>query len=1100
MSEQVRNLESIFSEALEIRSPGGRRAYLDEMCGQATSLRSEVEELLAANEEMTRFLDVKRQPTVKFQIGNLIGTHVGPYRILAQIGEGGMGVVYVAQQDKPIKRRVALKIIKPGMDTKEVLARFEQERQSLAMMEHPNIAKVLDAGATEAGYSYFVMELVQGKSITEYCDENKFPNEKRLELFIDLCGALQHAHQKGIIHRDIKPANVLVATIDDKPVVKVIDFGVAKATSQSLTELTLRTQVNQVIGTPTYMSPEQAELTTMDIDTRSDIYSMGVLLYELLTGSTPFTRERLRKVAFDEMRRIIREETPPKPSSRISTLGDSATQASLNRQTSIQKLGNSLNEDIDWIVMKSLDKDRARRYDSASAMAADLERFLRCEPVLAGPPSLTYRLRKFTRRNQKSLLASAALATMVLVTMAIIVRMQNAAFAQGKVESLMSAEISNVPAILSEIEKYRYWADPLLKKKFGATTSTSEEKLRLALALLPVDDSKIEFLADRMLEGSAAEFLIARDALYDHRQRLIEKLWPVANDHAANPTPAFVAACALATYDPDSPSWNNEQLANFIAERLVSTWPSEFSQWQQSLEPVKSHLVPSLSAIFRDESRTDAERNFATDTLVRYVQGEPDKLFDLLADANEQQFPQLLKQLDGDRSIAIQLGLAELARSNDEDATNEEKENLACRQSNIAVMLVHLNSGNDVWPLLKFQPDPRLASWIIHKLSLLKASPQPLIQQLLVEPDPTILRGLIQALGEYGQHASIDQESLSNKLLQWYANHTDPGVRSSCEWTLRQWDQYQDQMQDIDRRLATGNIEGNRRWFVTKNNQHTMVLFEPTDEFKMGSPEDESGRIPSREMQAVVDIPYNIAVASKEITRTQWQAFLDANPDVKYKEVALSVNPQNPQGSINFLDAAKYCRWLSEAENIPEDQMCFPPIPEIKDGMKLPKDYLERTGYRIPINPEWEYACRAGTTTSRCYGDSLELLHKYGWNDWSNRPFKSIFGPQPVGRLKPNAAGIADMHGNVVEWSLEKYVHGIAQTGVPRKILNHIDEPRVKDLDGRILRGGHFQNRDSAVRSAYISWDTVDGRYPGHGFRVVRTVKNSEADDDDDAR
>ena len=325
-----------------------------------------------------------------------------------------MGVVYMAEQTEPVERRVALKIIKPGMDTRQVIARFEAEEQALAMMDHPNIAKVLDAGATDSGRPYFVMELVKGIPITTYCDQQHLTPKERLQLFIPVCQAVQHAHQKGIIHRDLKPTNILVALYDGQPVPKVIDFGVAKATGARLTEKTMFTQYGQVVGTLEYMSPEQANLNQLDVDTRSDIYSLGVLLYELLTGCTPFDRQRLRSAAFDEMMRIIREEEPPKPSTRLSTI-DTLPSVAANRKIEPKKLSALVRGELDWIVMKALEKDRARRYETATGFANDIQRYLNDEAVVACPPSRTYRFRKFARRNKAALATSAVVAAALLL-------------------------------------------------------------------------------------------------------------------------------------------------------------------------------------------------------------------------------------------------------------------------------------------------------------------------------------------------------------------------------------------------------------------------------------------------------------------------------------------------------------------------------------------------------------------------------------------------------------------------------------------------------------------------------------------------------------
>jgi serine/threonine protein kinase/WD40 repeat protein len=422
MAAEPRSLKEIFLDALAI-APAERAAWLANECGPDAELRRHVELMLAAHDEPQSLIDrmVPAAAPHEGAIGALpllnnptetlepekAGIVIGPYKLLEVIGEGGMGTVWMADQIEPIQRRVAVKVIKEGMDSKQVLARFEAERQALALMEHPNIAKVLDAGRTPSGRPYFVMELVKGKPITDYCNEKRLGVRERLDLFGDVCRAVQHAHQKGIIHRDLKPSNVLVAPFDGKPVVKVIDFGVAKATGQRLTDKTLFTGFGALVGTPEYMSPEQAEVNNQDIDTRSDIYSLGVLLYELLTGSTPLTRKRIKEAALLEVLRVIREEEPPKPSTRLSST-DELRSIAAQRQTEPAKLTKLVRGELDWIVMMALEKNRNRRYDSANGLAEDIRRYLVDEPVLAGPPSAAYRLRKLVKRHRGSVLAASA--------------------------------------------------------------------------------------------------------------------------------------------------------------------------------------------------------------------------------------------------------------------------------------------------------------------------------------------------------------------------------------------------------------------------------------------------------------------------------------------------------------------------------------------------------------------------------------------------------------------------------------------------------------------------------------------------------------------
>ena len=360
-----------------------------------------------ADKEGTPPTDPDERETEPFLPAPEMPERIGHYKILEKLGEGGMGVVYLAQQEEPIRRRVALKVIKPGMDSEQVLARFESERQALARMSHSNVAKVFDAGTTERGLPYFVMEHVPGIPIIRYCDQHRLTNRQRLELFIQVCEAIQHAHQKGIIHRDIKPSNVLVSVEGDKPLPKVIDFGVAKATGQQLTERTLFTRQGVLIGTPEYMSPEQAGTTALDIDTRTDIYSLGVLLYELLAGALPFEPARLRLAALDELLRIIREEEPQKPSTKISSLGDTARKIAERRHTDNRSLSRQLCGDLDWITMRCLEKNRTRRYGSANELAADLRRHFSNEPVLAGPPSFGYKAGKFVKRHKTAVVAGS---------------------------------------------------------------------------------------------------------------------------------------------------------------------------------------------------------------------------------------------------------------------------------------------------------------------------------------------------------------------------------------------------------------------------------------------------------------------------------------------------------------------------------------------------------------------------------------------------------------------------------------------------------------------------------------------------------------------
>jgi len=454
-------------------SPAERADALEVRCGGDAQLKARVTSLLAAHDRAGGFF---AGPTVERERADLGGVgpppkQIGPYKILQEIGEGGFGSVYLAEQESPVRRRVALKLIKPGMDSRQVIARFEAERQALAMMDHPNIAKVFDAGAAETGRPYFVMELVKGVPITEYCDQHKLSIRSRLQLFAQVCQAVQHAHQKGVIHRDLKPSNILVNTQDDKPLAKVIDFGIAKATQSRLTEKTLFTEFRQLIGTPEYMSPEQAD-GNLDIDTRSDIYSLGVLLYELLTGTTPFDARELRSKAYGEIQRVIREVEPPKPSTRIREMKETLASVAAQRALEPRKLNSLVRGELDWIVMKAMEKDRTRRYETANGLAGDVLRHLANEPVTASPPGSIYRTRKFIRRHRVSLGVSATMLGLLLAGFAgtawglIRARRERdaAVLAQQQAEAARRAE--------AEARAYEAGTDKFLKDMFKSIDPT----------------------------------------------------------------------------------------------------------------------------------------------------------------------------------------------------------------------------------------------------------------------------------------------------------------------------------------------------------------------------------------------------------------------------------------------------------------------------------------------------------------------------------------------------------------------------------------------------------------------------------------------------
>jgi serine/threonine protein kinase/formylglycine-generating enzyme required for sulfatase activity len=1089
--------ESLFLAALE-KPPAERQAFLEEACGQDIVLRARVQLLLEADARARGILERAPSPpplspeyrgegaTVDSAPGAvggqapfsvpeddslipkkvpdpfppLPGTEdygdptarvgailAGKYKLIEEIGEGGMGSVFMAQQTEPVKRAVAVKVIKAGMDSKAVLARFEAERQALAMMDHPNIAKVLDAGTTDGGRPFFVMELVKGTPITRYCDERRLTPRQRLELFVPVCQAIQHAHQKGIIHRDIKPSNVLVAMYDDRPVPKVIDFGVAKAAGQSLTEQTLMTGFGQIVGTPEYMSPEQASLNNLDIDTRSDVYSLGVLLYELLTGTTPVDKKSLGKAAVLEILRIVREVEAPRPSAKLSTI-DALPSVAANRGTEPAKLSRLLKRELDWLVMKALEKDRTRRYDTANALARDIQRYLADEVVEARPPSMGYRVRKFVRRHRAWSVGSAV-AVLLLIGATItgfvirgqVIEQQKEIHAKGMVPRLLSANTADVPTIVKDMESYRRWIDPLLYDalKDAEASKDARKQLHASLALLPSDPGQLDYLRSRLLTAGPDEVVAILNVLAPHKETVAESLWAVLEDVKADPGQRLRAACALAAYAPDDDRWR--KVSGDVARQLVAENAFTIGQWAAALKPVARHLLPPLTLLLVEEGRSAESRRTITAVYAACAKGVPSAFLPLEAVLAEGSAPK---------------------------ATPEARLALARRHVNAAVALAALGRWEQVWPLLRHTPDPTRRSYLIDRLGPGGVEARAVIDRLSPErePDVSARRALLLALGEFDTDRlrPAEREVLVPRLLAIYQDDPDPGTHGAVAWLLRQWGQ-QVKVQGVDRELATGKVEGQRQWYV--NGQRQTFVIVPHGELEREPVSDEEGN-----KRVTVRVARRFALAAREVTVAE---FLTFRKDHQYFK-GYAPTEDCPVIS-SWYDAAAYCNWLNGKEGIPEEQRCYLPNEkgEYAAGMKVKANGVDLSGYRLPTDAEWEFACRSGSLTQWSLGEAEDLLVKYGWYRAN-----SSSRLHPVGLLRPNDLGLFDLPGNAWEWCQTGFVQD-------RGLKDHQLEETVKNKPSRVMRGGAFDMDSSFLRSAWHVWGAPEAAGFGKGFRPART-------------
>ena len=1029
------------------------------------------------------------------------------YEVLGELGRGGMGVVYRARR-VALKRLVALKMVLPGRHTGAAqLARFRAEAEAGARLDHPGIVPVYEVGEHE-GLPYFSMALVEGETLAQRLARGPLPPREAAELVRPVAQAMAYAHERGVVHRDLKPSNILVGT-DGRP--RVTDFGIAKRVEED----SGLTATGQILGTPCYMAPEQAT-GTKDIGPAADVYALGVVLYELLVGRPPFQAAS----AIDTLNQVLHEEPVPP-----------------------RRLNPSVPRDLETVCLKCLQKPPPRRCASAAELAEELGRFLAGEPIRARPVGVLERGWRWCRRNPLvGGLTAAAVAALVGLVVGSLLLLQEqgltlkaeqakvkaeqakvkAEQAKGKeqegralaqVNALLSANPQAVPSILEGLEPFRAQLHARLREErdrpappeatAAARRRWRQHRTRAALALLADDPEQLAFLKQRLLaeDVEPEEMLLIRDFL-PVTPELAKELWAEVDRRRDLKDPGrFRALVALARFNPDSPRWETQ--GHELIGPLLAAEPLYVGVWSRGLSGVRASLMAPLGKAFRDHARS-SEARLAAGVLCNWAAERPDVLADLLADADAQQFPLMLAALrpHGERAVTL---LQDLASGDGKtpDAvasmTEQARDRLGQRRANAAVALLHLERPGRVWALLRQSPYPDARTYFLHRAGPLGADMALLLRRLDDEADASARQALILSLGEYAadQVPADLAARWTARLLEWYRDDPDPGVHAAIDWLLRHgkdgplprkrdWGQVKE-LRKIDEEFKGRPPEGRRRWYVNGQGQ-TLVLLGPA-EFVMGSPLDEANRF-STEVPHRRRIGRRFALASKKVTVAQFKRFLKDHPEVKHTYTErFSPEADGPIISVTWYEAAQYCNWLSAQEGIPEAQWCYPSIAEIEkrktDGkpLKLPADYLARTGYRLPTEAEWEFACRAGAASSRFYGSSLEMLGQYAWyqHNVQDRTW-------PVGQKKPNAFGLFDMHGNTWDWCQEGYAP--YKVGAPGEaVADEEDKRDVTDQLSRVLRGGSFYSQPTGVRCAFRLSYRPSGRvvFIGFGLRVART-------------
>jgi serine/threonine protein kinase/formylglycine-generating enzyme required for sulfatase activity len=978
------------------------------------------------------------------------------YKILGELGRGGMGVVYKAVQLN-LKRVVALKcILSGGHAGSDELARFRTEAEAVACLQHPNIVQIYEVGEHE-GRPYFSLEFCPGGSLADRLQGTPWPPPEAARLVEKLARAMHAAHQQGIVHRDLKPANVLLAAPAGaaepsaapglgEP--KVTDFGLAKKVDE-----VSQTQSGTVMGTPSYMAPEQARGKNREVGPHTDVYALGSVLYELLTGRPPFRAP----TALDTILQVINHDPVPP-----------------------RRLQPRCPRDLETVCLKCLQKDPRKRYPSALDLAEDLQRFLAGEPIRARPTPAWERVLKWARRRPATAALIGAFLLAVLALLAgswVYNNRLSADRAAALVRSLGSADTAQVPRLIDDLGPYRRWADPLLRRLADDETADPAVRLRASLALVPVDPGQVDYLRRRLLDCSVREFPLVRDGLRPYSEELSADLWAALRDSRRPARARFLAGLALADYEPDSDGWEKGGTLVFLTGQLLEAERDDQADLRRNLRPLAGRLLGPLEALFHDPRARTTVRLAAADALADFDRADPARLAQLASAATPEQYDVLRSALLATPNReAARATLLALAREQPAPGMEAgERVALGRRRAGAAITLMHLGERQAACDVFRVGPDPEALTQFVHGLRDHRLGPGALLESLDRATDPQVRFGLLLALGEFRPEElpSGDRGALLARLRDWYRADPRSSIHGACGWLLRSWGLGAEAAR-VDRTPLAYDPSGRRKWFVERvgEDTFTFVVFRP-GEFRMGSPPSEPYRHPN-ERQHRVRLTRPFAVCDRELSTGQYARFLRATGSPPPEGDEPVPRADFPMVRVTWPEAALYCRWLSGQAGLDEGRQCYELGPggsaadvRVQEGPFYP----ERTGFRLPTEAEWEYACRAGTVTAYGFGNDRGLLVYYG------RHLET--GPAPGGQLRPNLRGLFDMHGNVWEWCHDHYWPLLPDA---------VDPVGPAEGKNRVLRGGGWDRSAWHCRSAYRHSPTPDYRGSYMGFRLARTL------------